>query len=326
MGDNVLYVLGAGASCEAVPLVKDFPKRLADFAKELSICGSLFEQDKPEVLANALYDWQQIFIKALDWLAKEASQNGSVDTLAKKFFLKDDLQNLKKLKAVLSSFLIVEQARRPVDRRYVSFLASMLHRDGRREFQMPSNLQILTWNYDTQFEKAFHGFAENNGVIYQKISHNDRIHRINGCCGKTPEGHWGKEFSSVWESPDYLTAMRHGVVLFRSYFEWHNTSEADIRFAWEYLTEHPLPSILPNLKETNVAVVIGYSFPFFNREVDKKIFAALPNLKRVYLQYPKGVHDTIKGSVQTMRPDLGDIQYVSSDNPFHIPDEFSGPA
>ena len=326
MGDNVLYILGAGASCDAVPLAKDFPQRLADFAKELSFVPNLFDQDKPEVLANALYDWQQKFIKALDWLAKEADQNGSVDTLAKKFFLKGDSQNLKKLKAILSSFLIVEQARRPVDKRYVSFLASMLQRDGRREFRMPSNLRILTWNYDTQFEKAFYGFAENNDVIYEKISHNDRIHRINGCCGKTPEGHWGKEFSSVWESPDNLTSMRHGVVLFRSYFELHNTSEADIRFAWEYLTENYLPYVLPNLKESTIVVVIGYSFPFFNREVDKRILGALPNLKRVYLQYPKGVHDTIKGSVQTMRPDLSDIRYVISDNQFYIPDEYSGPA
>jgi hypothetical protein len=106
MADNFLYILGAGASCEAVPLVRDFPKSLADFAKQLSNCGSLFEKDKPEVLANALYDWQQEFIKALKWLATEADQNGSVDTSAKKFFLKGDLQNLKKLKAVLSSFLM----------------------------------------------------------------------------------------------------------------------------------------------------------------------------------------------------------------------------
>jgi hypothetical protein len=129
--------------------------------------------------------------------------------LGQKFFLKGDLLSLKKLKAVLSSFIIVVQARRGVDKRYDSFFASVLYRDGRRELKIPPNIRILTWNYDTQLEKAFYGFAENNGVIYEKISHNDRIHLINGCCGKTPDGHWGEDFRCVWEASDDSKAVYH---------------------------------------------------------------------------------------------------------------------
>lgn len=322
MGDCFLYILGAGASCEAVPLVKDFPERLIQFAQELQDFHiELKDKDQQRFYAES----RDQFLVALDWLAKEAGRHASVDTLAKKLFLRGDLRRLKMLKAVLSSFLVVVQARREVDKRYDSFFASVLYRDGNRELQIPSNIRILSWNYDTQPEKAFFGFAENTGEVYAKISKTDKILGINGCCGKSPEGHWGKDFCCVWESSDNSEPMYNGIGLFREYLAAHNTPEADIRFAWEFLTENHLPHILPNLKESTIAVIIGYSFPFFNREVDKEIFSALPNLKRVYLQYPEGVHATIKERVQAIRPGLDDIRYVTASNQFYIPDEYSGP-
>ncbi len=348
MADNFLYILGAGASCEAVPLVKDFPDRLAEFAQELEAVpptknsrpvavysGSpkfpLFDHEELNPVEKLIAgEGRQKFVEALRWLAKEAGHHASVDTLAKKFFLRGDQPSLKKLKAVLSAFLVVVQARKPVDKRYDSFFASVLYRDGRRELQIPPNIRILTWNYDTQLEKAFYGFVENNDEVYAKISNNDRIQRINGYCGKTPDGHWGPDFNSVWESPDDSTAMRHGIGLFLDYLAEHNTPEADIRFAWETFTKTPLERyVLPNLKESTITVIIGYSFPYFNRDIDKKIFDALPNLKRVYLQYPEGIHATIKERVEAMQRLVQypkEIKYVTVDNQFYIPDEYSGPA
>ena len=50
------------------------------------------------------------FHQAIVWLANETAKHASVDTFAKKLFLLKDFQKLKKLKAVLSSYLIIEQA------------------------------------------------------------------------------------------------------------------------------------------------------------------------------------------------------------------------
>ena len=167
MAESFLYILGAGASCEAVPLVKDFPNSLDEFADELEgvkehpgagsygTAGaglSLFDHvpvDPTEKLIAG--EGRQAFVEALKWLANEAGHHASVDTLAKKFYLKGDDSSLRKLKAVLSAFLIVRQARKPVEKRYDSFFASVLYRDkATRELQIPSNIRILTWNYDTQ--------------------------------------------------------------------------------------------------------------------------------------------------------------------------------
>jgi hypothetical protein len=326
MADNFLYILGAGASCQAVPLVKEFPDRLTEFANELN-SFSIELQDKQQ---ETFYQQARAdFFKALSWLANEARHHASVDTLAKKFFLKGDRQSLQRLKAVLSSYLIVRQAKMPLDMRYDSFFASVLYRDDQRELQLPPNIRILTWNYDTQLEKAFYGFAENSGEVHAKIFTSDKIHRINGCCGKTPGGHWCKNFCSVWEARDDSEAMYHGIGLFREYFAAHNTPDADIRFAWEHETNVFLSNILQAIKETTIVVIIGYSFPYFNRDIDRKIFGAMPKLQRVYIQYPEGVHVSIKERVQAMwhRMPPNAIQPVTIDeNQFYIPDEYSGPA
>ncbi|MDZ7739932.1 MAG: hypothetical protein U5K32_12885 [Bacteroidales bacterium] len=44
--------------------------------------------------------------------------------------------------------------------------------------------------------------------------------------------------------------------------------------------------ILNSIKETNILVVIGYSFPFFNRIIDKEIINKMGNLQKVYFQSP----------------------------------------
>jgi hypothetical protein len=343
MSDNFLYILGAGASCEAVPLVKDFPDWLAELANVLNnvvpnppVAGQSwlpssthFLHRKPGSQAQFIsIQGRDKFVEALRWLSREARDHASVDTLAKKFFLKGDQSNLKKLKAVLSSFFIVTQAWRPVDKRYDSFFASVLYRSTESgELQIPSNIRILTWNYDTQLEKAFHGFVEDNDEVYQKISVNHRIHRINGCCGKKPDGGRGDDFRCVWEAADASTLMQHSIKLFNDYQT--SSLDADIRFAWERETDVYLSDILKAIQETTIAVIIGYSFPYFNRDIDKKIFNSMPKLQKVYLQYPEGVHATIEERVRTMNADLDHYEGVKSvtvDNQFYIPDEYSGPA
>jgi hypothetical protein len=39
-------------------------------------------------------------------------------------------------------------------------------------------------------------------------------------------------------------------------------------------------------KNTEILVIIGYSFPFFNREVDRQILNSMLKLEKVYIQAP----------------------------------------
>jgi len=41
-----------------------------------------------------------------------------------------------------------------------------------------------------------------------------------------------------------------------------------------------------SLKQTKTLVVIGYSFPYFNRKIDRYIIECMPFLEKIYFQAP----------------------------------------
>jgi hypothetical protein len=58
-----------------------------------------------------------------------------------------------------------------------------------------------------------------------------------------------------------------------------------LTFAWENENRQALEeSLEPFIRKTKVLAVIGYSFPFFNREIDLKIFSYLTSLETIYIQ------------------------------------------
>lgn len=52
------------------------------------------------------------------------------------------------------------------------------------------------------------------------------------------------------------------------------------------------------IQDTEVLVVIGYIFPFFNREIDREILKYMPNLKKIYIQDPNA--EQIESSLDSL--------------------------
>lgn len=304
-----LYLLGAGASSQTLPLASQFASRLTSFAGDLL-------NDTPNNNSKIALN------EAIDWLAKEASHHFSVDTFAKKLYFRGDIQNLKKLKAALSAYLVIEQSRHHVDRRYDAFLASVLKFDSSRRVSLPEHLRILTWNYDTQLEKAYYGFCDDYDKVIEGITFNKRIYRINGCCGTHPPGHVGESFRAAFNIAEE-PAWNAGMELYNQYMTKHSSPAPDINFAWEDSTHNQLNNVGLNLlSDVTDLIVIGYSFPYFNREIDDIIFKQFDNLFRVYLQFPDGVHATIEERIKKLLPDDVAINRVVSTDLFYIPDDF----
>ena len=68
-----------------------------------------------------------------------------------------------------------------------------------------------------------------------------------------------------------------------------------ISYAWEkeWGSDRDYPYVNERLnyakaaaRAAEILVVIGYSFPFFNREIDKIIFSEMPTIKKIYFQDP----------------------------------------
>ena len=72
-----------------------------------------------------------------------------------------------------------------------------------------------------------------------------------------------------------------------------------LSFAWEEEL-HQNKSIVneakTRTKDSDVMVVIGYSFPYFNREIDKQIINNMPNLTKIYIQdlHPENIIQRLK--------------------------------
>ena len=56
-----------------------------------------------------------------------------------------------------------------------------------------------------------------------------------------------------------------------------------------------------SVEKTDILIVIGYSFPFFNRKIDKFILDSMDNLKKIYVQDPENANDIIE-KIESLPP------------------------
>ncbi len=338
---NVTFLFGAGASRDVLPIVNEFHKSILDFI-------NIFQKPKyklPEVedfsetlktkfplLKNEI---QQEFINNLKWLSNESLNHSSIDTYAKKLYVKNDYENLLRLKATLSAYLIFEQARNPVDKRYDSFFASIL---GSTANQLPKQLKILSWNYDYQIEKAYINFTNYDEIYYaqetlnivskysRNLSDTNKfgVFKLNGTTGFTNtlmKRHSSiiKNVNEKFEKPLIDTVLQYYAAVTRL-----ANIQPSLSFAWEKDEDREnniVEKAIAGVKETNILIVVGYSFPFFNREIDRKVLGSMKDLKKVYLQSPDA--NDLKERFNSIRQDIPDDKIIPrfSVDQFYLPNE-----
>jgi hypothetical protein len=310
MSDVFCYFLGAGASCNALPLVKDIPDRLKSFIERLDNYKS--ETDTTE-LRNSL-----------NALLEQVQRHATIDTYAKKLFIRNAREDLKKLKAVTSCFFVYEQSQKQADYRYDTFLASVVNfNDLRGTVEIPDNIRVLSWNYDTQIEKAFYNFCDDHERVGKHITFNTKqVERLNGYCSTHPPGNLRSAYrAALGDSPH--EGLNAAVDLYSEYMREFNSVPADINFAWETEQEHRRKRIMDSfLPDVTILIVIGYSFPFFNRQVDREILNSLKKVKRIYVQVPESAHDSVRERMLALKSDLPEMKFLKDTSEFHIPFEY----
>lgn len=291
-------VISGGGSCvrieSGVPVVNEIPGRLAYFIHDL-VCLS----DKP---SNGLDNKKlQKLIDDLEWLLEMTSRHATIDTFAKKLFLTKNQTDYQKLKNLLLLFLFYEQLGNEPDQRYDTFLASILQNDVNH---LPDDITIVSWNYDFQFEIAYNEYvkADNLSMLSEIFLHShDKVSERRG--GEPYREHKGfnllKLNGSAFVAGD------------RSFFEARKNKDLSsivelyykldvknnrISFAWEKMNDQYIQRIGDCISDAKVIVIIGYSFPFFNREVDRVLFEKMPALEKIYIQDPNA--NTVKLSLQ----------------------------
>lgn len=299
---EVGYLIGAGASAECIPVVKNM-------AKDVIMTHDILKQkwkpiDIPSINHAGYYSHvaELEIEKILLNLADVCAYHSSIDTFAKKLYVSGKISELGVLKNQLSFYFTVKQILNPPDKRYDNFWASVLD-----NLNPPSKIKILSWNYDFQFEKSymdFSGIGSMNDVwkclkissptnLTSPIKPNEfHFTKLNGSARFKDEHNQESKYFCDFGDLDLQNNLND--FLF-SYFNLNN-SVNELKFAWENEGRFDfMNSIKPVLNKINTLVIIGYSFPFFNRKIDIDLLENMTSLSKIIIQdkKPDGIEERL---------------------------------
>lgn len=337
---NITYLLGAGASYNALPVVNKITIELHNFEAMLTdstVVNNFIGNHGTDKISN---DSKETFseilkelIKSIQWLKNENSKHFSIDTFAKKLYLQKEFHLLNKLKIILSCLFVYLQNTK-LDNRYDSFFASIL--DNLSE--LPPEFKFLSWNYDYQLEIAYSNFIKNKNLGNCQNSLNVYSKGI-----KAPKSENKDEFG-IFKINGTTTLKRNEInrpildnvneteekVFYEIITSYYLATRGDVMkstlsFAWEDTSDNYIDTISKCITKTDILVVIGYSFPFFNRKIDQQLLENMPALKSIYIQDPynaESIQERIESILEEDRVNTIKFKQVKMTDQFYIPFEF----
>lgn len=269
---NTVYLLGAGASCNCVPVVQNFTDQLQqDFNNDAGIST---------VLKSNFSDEFNRFYPVL-------TKHRSLDTFARLLFLQGKADEYEAFKKFIDGYISARSLFRD-DLRYSAFLADLgVRLENQIEFS--SKISLFTWNYDFLLEKEllFANDAPNFKNILSRVTH------FNGVASglfqfgdesikllKEFKEQYNERFSSNAKLDSYT-------LLVNKIIKDAKEKQSHIRFAWERTDEELgqlRDEIAEKIRSASNVIIIGYTFPFYNRLVDEMILGAMSNRTNFVLQ------------------------------------------
>ncbi len=336
---NVTYIIGAGASAGVLPLVKGIPSRdiegISDAFRRVSMqLESLKGNGKYHELLGYLFD-------GLEWLANKSEEYNTVDTFAYECYL-NNRKDLQKMKFLLVSYFIIDQfVNKKLDHRYTEFLETIITPDK----YLPQGIKIINWNYDFQFQIAAskYGYMQIHRQGYgthlsQFLNYYPKTESIAYLGGDLPMDYDMVQMNgiagfyidqlAVLANDLFLKDVDPGRVLEFLNNLLEKGFDHLITFAFEQQDKVRVLIKASSIAtyfatRTNILVVIGYSFPEYNRQEDTEIFKTLNefHLNNIYYQNP-----LIDGQFLRNMFNLNEkikITWVSDVQKFFVPPELT---
>lgn len=337
--NNITYLFGAGASYHACPIWKEQAKKMIELPKRL---GHNFTYREGE---NNNFTDDNSLVWLIGYIGTKAKEFNTVDTYAKKLYLQNNITELNQLKAAVSCFFTIWSLTnqpnwkyrgsegnmtfyKEIDHRYMNLLATYLEK-GVNQPRIRDKVKFVSWNYDLQIEKAYLKFTDITKDRYEAINKHfpfiptSNTTELDVCHLNGFHGYYGKsdvehlfgnsntnDISKIISSINFvIPELRKKKLSFNNH----------INYAWESDSE-----ISSNSREiarriyaaTNILVVIGYSFPPFNHEIDKMLFKSIVKLDRLIIQDPNADAKFIS---ETFGIDMKIINVVNNVDQFVIP-------
>lgn len=307
---KITYYLGAGASANVIPMVSGINQSLKDLCDFVGTKIEINERNKhfPKLIGAYKYDqdafWE--FKSFLDKWTNLVMPTPSIDTFAKRLFDNGKKKEYSEYKIFLTiAFHYFHFSKRIsenvwgmniLDGRYENLFRSINSIERYSDFNtiIPHCFNFITWNYDFQFEYSrVFDYSNEKQPQFSKInsfhkSMGSRFMKLNG-----------SSLLDKLDNADYTSRIGINTTdhLFDLLFLIYNeliTNEDEIttfRFSWENKVDLDVLSEIA--KRTDILVVIGYSFPSFNRIIDKAFYSNLKNDCVIYTQ-GRDMQDSIR--------------------------------
>lgn len=349
---KITYFTGAGASFHSLPLIKTMGERMKVFSTYLkTLKGN--DRFRESTLEK--------FINELDELIKVNEESTSIDAYAKELTNKGESVKLLRLKIILGCYLIFEQLKKPddhklfeneeksltlslemqknianqLDKRYRTFWADFI--DG-KESKPAENIRVLSWNYDMQFELSYSNFK---GYSLESVQNEIQVFpselneietskfcllKLNGTAGLYRNNNLDN-IKNLFDLNIHHLDNSNIDILLDYFIENYRRSKSQpiFSFAWENdkVSNKTRELAREIISDTDILVIIGYSFPSFNRNIDRNIFKNIDKLQKVYFQAPENELKGLMSKLEGINPKLRDIA-VGIDNldTFHVPTEY----
>lgn len=268
---------------------------------------------------------------------------GTPDIFAKSLFLQNKTNEYISLKRALSFYLtflqINENPFQTIDPRYIGFFSALMEKESNNKAKLHQDLKIATWNYDLQLPlslsillgmdlpRVHDHIGEIYHSVFSKSMNPGKLFRLNGYAGsyllkKEINGNILEHIFA--DSLDHHDRINKLIEIFE---ELRGQGDPFLNFAWDTdpIIIQERKKFFESLENVKVIVVIGYSFPTFNRFIDRELFQSCKRLERVYVQDTNP--DIVKrvsgifGNSIIINQFIPEIQHVSDIGQFFIPPE-----
>jgi hypothetical protein len=324
--NNVIYLIGAGASIGAVPIVSGLRESITKEAEDLLQLKESFKNLMISQYNFTTFEVIDYAVQSMMNLVIESEEFHSIDNYANKLFQAGQFEELNSLKLALTLYFgLIQLKDNKVDTRYIQFLSNIL----KNEVLNPS-IKILSWNYDFQFEKALsrilplgkyadcskyfeidHGLS--NGFDYNKFF----ISKLNGTAGiRDLDNNINQLFDTIkkFNPSDKIKFITNYYIASQN-----GNLKPSLRFAWENNTDILINEKLrAQLRKASNVIIIGYSLPDYNFNIDSEIIS-LCQSARFSIQ----CKDDNQAIADRLRTEFGikSIQIIDQVNNFYIPRE-----
>jgi len=220
-----------------------------------------------------------------------------------------------------------------IDNRYRAFINSEI-----KNGKFPSHINIISWNYDLQVELAYSRMIQGVSLylsqrelqifpspeIFSEVDNTkSRIIKLNGTAGVFYTDNERKKLENFIDgrtSFDY-SYIDFMIEIFSNNYHRIFGGYPFFTFSFEKdgrnKTNEAIAHAEEILKNTDILIILGYSFHPANREIDTKVFERSTKLKKVYIQTPTDTDfRKIKFNFSKIKPSFENIEHYEFVNEF----------